>query len=152
MSIRERIPIRHDLFEYAKEVVIEKKGIDHNVHLNHKGYFAICEAQRDLFIKDCGIDSEAIRRTLGLRMVVARDGTFDFKRQVFEGDKISVYTSAEVVLAHLRFNQRMVREGVDVFNLQCKIAVINVTGEPQRLPDEIKDKINQANLTKQTKQ
>lgn len=151
MSIRNEIPGRHDLFKYIGEVIIEKEGIDHNNHLNNARYFSICEQQRNLFMKACGIDNEALRKNSGLRMF-AKSGSFDFKQQVFEGNRINIHTSAEVVSAHLEFNQRMTREGLEVFNLQCVVLVVDANGKPTRLPDVITKGINQANLTKQTKQ
>lgn len=144
--MNERTPGRHDLFEYVGEVVIKKERIDGNIHLNNAHYFSICEAQRDLFMKSCGIDKDAIRKNLGLRIVIAGNGNFKFIDEVFEGDKIEIHTSAEVVLAHLQFSQHMIREGVEVFNLQCKIAVIDAGGKSKELPkEEIIDRINQAN-------
>lgn len=151
MRTTKEIPTRHDLFEYIGEIVIEKEGIDHNNHLNNARYFSICEKQRNLFIEACGIDNEALRKNSGLRMF-AKNGSFDFKQQVFEGNRINIHTSAEVVSAHLEFNQRMTREGLEVFNLQCVVLVVDANGKPTRLPDIIKEGIGWANSTKQTKQ
>ncbi|MDO8620838.1 MAG: thioesterase family protein [Candidatus Levybacteria bacterium] len=150
MSIRNEIPARHDLFEYVGEVAIGKEGIDDNNHLNYKRYLPIYERQRDLFMATCGIDSKALRKDLGLRIVMESDSS-KFIKEVIEGDRIKICTSAEIAGARLQFRQRMIRDGTEVSNSQCILCVKNVSGVT-RLPDVIKNKINHVNLTKQPKQ
>lgn len=150
MSIRNEIPVRHDLFEYVGEEVIGKEGIDDNDHLNNGCYLPIYERQRDLFMKACGIDKKALRKDLGIRIVL-ESCNLNFRKEVLEKDRIKICTSAEIVGAHLQFIQRMIREGIEVSNFQC-IACVKDKNGATRLPDIIKKGINQANLTKQPKQ
>lgn len=141
---RETLQKQPDLYEFTNCIIIGSEFIDHNEHVNNAKYLTIYEKQRDLYM-------EVFGGQFMPRMFMV-DFSGNFKQQLFEGNHVTVFTSAQIEKAHIQFKQRMVRDGVEMADFQCVVCVVDKNGKPTRLPNIIKERISQANLTKQPKQ
>lgn len=151
---REILQKQPDLYEFANSVIIGSEFIDRNKHVGNSRYLDIYEKQRDLYMEACGVSSQMIREQLMRRMFMV-DYSGSFKLQLFVGNQVTIFTSAQIEReqqARIRFRQRIVKDGFKTADFQCTVCVVDQRDRPTRLPDVIKDKINQANRTKQTKQ
>lgn len=133
-----------NLFEYAGEVIIGDEAIDVNGHVNNAYYQKIYEQQRGLYVATHVVSVEEMIERFNLRPFMIDFGG-RFRQQLFRDDLVIVHTAAEDKLSHIRFTQRMTRESIEASNFWCTIYMINEAGKPTRVPDEIREKINQIN-------
>ncbi len=142
----ERAPTKHNPPEFVGEVVVGTEGIDRNGHLNNASYLSLYGEQRGRYMETLGINTQTFRTRLGLSPFMT-DFSGHFRHEVLAGQHISIHTSAEITRAHILFRQRMVREGLEVGDFQCAIYMVGQDRKVKRLPNEIIEKINQANFT-----
>lgn len=141
---------RPNLPEFRQLAVFGEETLDANGHVNHAHYFPMYEANRIAFIEACGLN------LVGLKELDLNPFTTKFKgsfqHQVFAGEPVTVYTSAQVEGAHVEFYQRMTKEigGVtqDVGNFQCTICFVDTSegkSKIKRIPKIMADNLNRIN-------
>lgn len=139
------LPSKLGLFEVTGEVVIGDEAIDRNGHVNNAYYQTIYEEQRGLYVTTCVMPLEEMEESLKAHPFMVDFGG-RFRKQVFSGNHITVHTAAQDELRYIKFLQYMAREGSITGHFWCTIYMIGENGRARlRVPDEIRDKINQVN-------
>lgn len=137
-------PRKLGLFEYAGEMEIGEEGIDANGHLSHTKYFPMYELQRGLYVAACGITVQDMRERLKVRPILRRFGG-DFIKELLSGDHITIHTAAQDEISHIKFLQYIMRENTLAANFWCTVYTPHETEGARRIPQELREVINQAN-------
>jgi acyl-CoA thioesterase FadM len=138
-------PAGENLFKLKEQIAIAEDMIDRNGHVNHGKFIVpLCEDGRThYFEKLFGSLSEFKEKYGLLPMIKHMSG--DYLQQIFEGEIITVNTSAVSMKSHLLFMQSIFKGE----NLAAKFSFIEVLvderGILRRVPQEITTKLNELN-------
>ncbi len=100
----------------------------------HTAYLRFAERGRTEFLRDLGIEQDKLRRERGLGFVVARMEV-DFIAPAHLDDVVEVTTRVKRGRrAGLLLAQELVRQARPLVRMNVRIACIDATGRPTRLP------------------
>jgi acyl-CoA thioester hydrolase len=103
----------------------------------HASYVRWCERGRSDFLRLIGNDHKALIEGTGGRepaAFVVRRMALEFLKPARIDEVLEVATRAkETTAATLILDQRIAREGVDLFTAEVTVVLVSVSGKPQRL-------------------
>jgi acyl-CoA thioester hydrolase len=103
----------------------------------HASYVRWCERGRSDFLRLIGNDHKALLEGTGGRepaAFVVRRMALEFLKPARIDEVLEVATRAkETTAATLILDQRIAREGVDLFTAEVTVVLVSVSGKPQRL-------------------
>jgi len=103
----------------------------------HGSYVRWCERGRSDFLRLIGNDHKALIEGTGGRepaAFVVRRMALEFLKPARIDEVLEVATRAkETTAATLILDQRIAREGVDLFTAEVTVVLVSVSGKPQRL-------------------
>ena len=100
----------------------------------YANYLKFIERARSEWVRDLGVDQAAMKRDEGVVFAVRRIEA-DYHRPAHYDDLLQVQTEVEAVTgARLILRQRVMREGVALFEAVVTIVSIGIGGAPARLP------------------
>jgi acyl-CoA thioester hydrolase len=123
------------MFKFQVRVYYE--DTDFSGHVYHANYLKYCERARSGYLRDLGVDQNAMFAA-GSAFVV-RKMDCEFLRPAKFDDVLDVETSL-IETGGARFElAQVVKRGVEVvFNAAVTVALIDGQGRPQRIPAELK--------------
>jgi len=95
-------------------------------------------------LKICGARVEDFEIKYGLRPILAGPFSGTFGEQLLPNERVTVFTAAESASRHIRFSQRIVKNGQVNNDFHCIAYLIDRNNVIRRVPDELKNKITQA--------
>lgn len=106
----------------------------------HASYLRFLERGRTEFIRDLGIDQNAVHRETGFAFVV-RHMTIDWLRPALMDDQLTVETTATALKgASLHLAQKILRGEETLLTAGVLVAGV-VQGRPARLPPGLRDRL-----------
>lgn len=131
--------------EFTSEVIIRKKWIDRNKHVNNARYLDVYEQARAAYIEEvCRVSVEDLEKKYGLRPMLAGPFNGTFSGQLFLNEHVAVFTAAESASRHIRFSQRIVRTGQANNEFHCTVYLVDSSNAIRRIPGELRECITQA--------
>lgn len=131
------------IYQVQAEVTIDGRFIDHNNHLNNLGSLKLFEEERHRISVSLGLPP--LLREMGISIVVKRTEA-DYNGPVFRGDKVMFDSRFNWGQASLIANQAILKEGKAAVEAIIRLALIDGTGRPQKVPDFIKNAYSPRNL------
>lgn len=115
------------------QVRVYYEDTDFSGHVYHANYLKYCERARSAYLRDQGVDQNAMFAE-GMTFVVCKIDC-EFLRPAKFDDELDVETTL-VEMSGARFElAQVVRRGDDVvFSAQVTVAIIGKDGRPQRIP------------------
>lgn len=107
----------------------------------YANYFKFAERARTEMLRDLGVESSRLMSEDGVALAVSRCSAAYHKPARLD-DMIEVRTSVlELGGASLRARQRVTRDGDDLVSLDLRIACMNLSGRPARLPKHVRARL-----------
>jgi len=107
----------------------------------YANYLKFAERARTEFLRSLGLEHSSLRASAGTLFIV-RQCSADYLRPARLDDAIEVHTRiTEVGAATLRAEQIVKRDGTDLARLNLRLACIDETGRPVRMPGAIRHAI-----------
>jgi acyl-CoA thioester hydrolase len=124
-----------DVHHFPVRVYYEDTDFSGNVY--HANYLKYCERARSGYLRDVGVDQNAMFAE-GTAFVV-RKMDCEFLRPAKFDDELVVETSLiEMMGARFELAQFVVRGGKALFSAKVTVALIDAQGRPKRMPVEFK--------------
>jgi acyl-CoA thioester hydrolase len=112
----------------------------------HASYLRWCERGRSDFLRLIGNDHKALIEGTGGRepaAFVVRRMTLEFLKPARIDEVLEVVTRArETTAATLVLDQRIGRDGVELFTAEVTVVLVSVSGKPLRLSAALRDALN----------
>ena len=122
---------------HVHRVSIYYEDTDFSGLVYHASYVRWCERGRSDFLRLIGNDHKALIEGTGGRepaAFVVRRMALEFLKPARIDEVLEVATRAkETTAATLILDQRIAREGVDLFTAEVTVVLVSVSGKPQRL-------------------
>lgn len=114
-------------------VTVYYEDTDLGAVVYHANYLKFIERARSDWVRRLGIDQNALRGE-GLVFVITRIEA-DFRAPARLDDRLTVETvPAGATRARLVLDQRVLRDGVELFCARVTLAAMSLEGRPRRLP------------------
>ncbi|MEL6766528.1 MAG: tol-pal system-associated acyl-CoA thioesterase [Pseudomonadota bacterium] len=109
----------------------------------YANYLRFIERARSEALRALGVDQRALKDGQGLVFVV-RGLTADYLRPALYDDMLTVETRLETLKrASVSLHQRVLRKGEPLFASTVRLAMMDASGRPARIPDDIADALGQ---------
>jgi len=110
----------------------------------HANYLKFVERARSTWVREMGVDQNAMRSGEGLAFAVVRLEA-DFVKPAILDDELRVETGiGEVSPVRIRFDQTVLRAGQVLFRARVTVVVVDGTGRPRRLSPDLRALLEQA--------
>lgn len=126
---------------------VSPEYIDANMHMNNASYLRAYEDARSAyFLEASGMTMEKAGVEWGI-MSVLTDLRMQFKRPLLEGDRATVYTSAEPTGPVINFYQRIEKDDIIINMFNGRIGLIDVIGAKLiwRMPPHVREVFDRLN-------
>ncbi|HHN66522.1 MAG TPA: tol-pal system-associated acyl-CoA thioesterase [Thermopetrobacter sp.] len=108
----------------------------------HANYLKFCERGRSDFLRLIGVHHHELNAADPPLGFVVRRMACEFLRPAAIDDVLQVRTEvAAATGARLILRQRVLRDGEELFRAEVTAALVDATGRPRRLPQELRDKL-----------
>jgi acyl-CoA thioester hydrolase len=123
------------------QVRVYYEDTDFSGHVYHANYLKYCERARSAYLRDVGVDQNAMFE-IGSAFVV-RKMDCEFLRPAKFDDVLDVDTSlVEMSGARFELAQTIKRGEEVVFSARVTVAIIGKDGRPQRIPEALTKKFS----------
>lgn len=115
----------------------------------HASYFRFCERGRTEFLRAVGVHHSVLHaaEAADRRAFVVRHLEADFLKGAQIDDTLSVETRVAALKgASLTMGQVILRDGVPLFRLSVKVALIDAAGRPARFPADLTERFSAAGI------
>lgn len=108
----------------------------------HANYLKFIERARSDWVRSIGVDQNALRETDGVVFVLRRIEA-DFRAPArFEDALVVTTTTGAISGVRLVLHQQVLRDGELLFSAEVTLVAITLEGQPTRLPQQIRRKVN----------
>ena len=123
-------------------ITIPKEHTDHYNHVNYSFYLLYFQEGHRLLLKNyLGVDYKGLEK-YGVR-ALARHIEIDYLGELFEGDKITVYTIIERLgNTSMTFSQEIKKDDKIVSKAKMVSVYTDLNSKPIKIPEEIRNKLN----------
>ena len=104
----------------------------------YANYLKFIERARTEWVRGMGIDQTALKRDDGIVFAVRRLEADYLNSAVFDDDLIVETTTVQVTGARIVLQQDVTRDGEVVFTSQVTLVALSDTGQPVRLPANLR--------------
>lgn len=104
----------------------------------YANYLKFIERARTEWVRGMGIDQTALKRDDGIVFAVRRLEADYLNSAVFDDDLIVETSTVQVTGARIVLQQDVTRDGVVVFTSQVTLVALSDTGQPVRLPANLR--------------
>ncbi|MDH5748228.1 MAG: tol-pal system-associated acyl-CoA thioesterase [Rhodospirillales bacterium] len=109
----------------------------------YANYLKYAERARTEMMRALGVENSRIRNEKGILFVV-RDCAMDFRHPARLDDQLEVHTRlTDVGGASFSGEQRVKRNGEDLVTIQIRLACMTATGQPARMPKDLRAQLNE---------
>ncbi|NQV47522.1 MAG: tol-pal system-associated acyl-CoA thioesterase [Rhodospirillaceae bacterium] len=109
----------------------------------YANYLKFAERARTEMLRDIGLESSTMMADEGIALAV-RTCTADYRKPAVLDDGLEVHSRLlEIGGASLSMEQRVMRDGDELVNVQIRLACMGGIGKSARLPDGVRAKLEQ---------